>query len=160
MKNLSFIFRLGVLSYAMILLISCEPEDIATTNYPTKEGIQDIDIRTSKTDQLEFIFDRSGRKDGAHYVGENPATGSKIEALLRSGEIYGFVIKQRDGKTIKLLNIVKHSTTGAPPPPPLGCPDGFDWRCVCYIHPVYNVKVCVSFCVANTLVLVTAGSGI
>lgn len=158
MKNLCFIFRLGVLSYAMILLISCEPEDIVTTRHPTNDGIQDV--LTTKKDKLEFIFDRAGRADGAHYIGMNPATGSKIEALLKGGEIYGFIVKKRDGKTIKLLQTIKHSSTIAPPFPPIGCPDGFDWRFVCYTHPIYHVKVCVSFCIANTLVLVTADSGI
>ncbi len=150
---------MGVLSFAVMLLISCEPDEIATTSFPTNEGVRSNDTRTTKTKQLEFIFDKAGRKDGAHSVGYNPATGSKFEALLRGGDIYGFLVKKRDGQIIKLAQKIKHPPAAIPPPPPIGCPDGFDWRCVCYTHPVYDVTVCVSFCVANTIVLVTTGSG-
>ncbi len=48
MKNLCYIFRLGVLSYAMVLLISCEPEDVATSSYPAKESIQNTDYLAAK----------------------------------------------------------------------------------------------------------------
>lgn len=86
MKNLMTIFRLGMFSYKILLLISGEPADAADINHFTQGGIQNSNLRITPEQQLEFSL------SDEHLAGSDPPTDKNLKVLLRGGETCQFFI--------------------------------------------------------------------
>ena len=105
-------------------------------------------LRVKNVNSQRHIMSVSSIKleDGRQRIARNVKTGSNLLIRVKGGKIIGFEVRKKNGRVIGLT---KRSSKDVPPG--FGCPDGFDYRLICYTHPTYDVMVCYSLCVANTL---------
>ena len=146
----------------LLTLIGCLFFLGACDNLDTVEASQDLMVeptQASAPDQkkkvVSYDFDLSGKKDGYYTVAKSPTTGRILRILVRSKDVASISFVDRDGKVGKFTDIIYRSSYDNPNPqaPPLDifdCPDTWNWRCVCYTHPVYGY-LCFSFCTPTQL---------
>lgn len=108
------------------------------TSYDAESGIAKVDMRQIQNGRNHLLTDRTN--------------GRKLYLLAKKeGEriaIGGFAVQDRSGRWIKLGN-----QSAGKGDPTFGCPDGWDFKIICYTHPAYNVEVCYTRCTPTEITL-------
>ena len=152
MKSICLLLLVG----CVLLLGACDSLDADTAAQELQIKPQQAIAPSYKTKVESYDFDISGKKDGYHVIAKNPTTGNILKVLIRNKSVASISIKGADGKVGKFTNVIYRSSynnpnSEAPPIDIFDCPDGWNWRCVCYIHPLYGY-LCFSYCTPTQLV--------
>ncbi len=108
------------------------------TSYDARSGIATMDLRRIKEGRNHMLTDKTnGRK--LYLIAKRDG---------RRVAVKGFSVLDRSGRWIHL-----GSQTAGKGDPGFGCPDGWDFKLICYTHPTYNVEVCYTRCTPTQLTM-------
>lgn len=108
------------------------------TSYDARSGIATLDLRQIKDGRNHMLTDKT---NGRRLFLIAKREGSRIA-------VKGFSVLDRSGRWINL-----GSQTAGKGDPGFGCPDGWDFKLICYTHPTYNVEVCYTRCTPTQLTM-------
>lgn len=69
--------------------------------------------------------------------------------------VRGFAVMDSNGKWVRLGDPFRAKGDDS-----FGCPAGWDFRIICYTHPVYNVQVCYTRCTPTEITIQLPGGGL
>ena len=108
------------------------------TSYNPRSGVATLDLKQIQDGRNHMLTDKTnGRK--LFLVAKRD--GSRVK-------VSGFAVQDRSGRWINL-----GSQTAGKGDPGFGCPDGWDFRLICYTHPTYKVQVCYTLCTPTQLTM-------
>lgn len=148
----TYLFALAMLIastgiFAQSFSMNFERIKASTGNYQLSKIMTSYDARSGvATLSLKHI------QNGRNYMLTDKKNGRKLYLIAkRDGsrvKVSGFAVQDRSGRWIQL-----GSQTAGKGDPGFGCPDGWDFKLICYTHPTYNVEVCYTRCTPTQLTM-------
>lgn len=100
----------------------------------------------------QAVIDATKLKVGYNHIGTNPRSSTKLMLACAQGTygpiVKGFAVQDRYGR-ITPLGDPRAGKGGDG----FGCPEGWDYKVICYTHPSYNYQVCYTRCTPTTITL-------
>lgn len=134
-------------SFSQLYSLNFEKIKASSGNYLLQDPVVEYDARTNIA-KVDLKKVQAGR----NHLLTDRRNGRKLYMLTESDgrqmKVKGFVVLDPSGRWINLGN-----QTAGKGDPTFGCPDGWDWKIICYTHPTYNVQVCYTRCTPTQLTL-------
>lgn len=144
---LSALFITGTGIFAQLYTLNFGKVEAATGNYQLQKIMTSYDAQSGvATLNLKQV------QDGRNHLLTDRTNGRKLFLIAkRAGDrvaVGGFAVMDRSGRWINL-----GTQTAAKGDPGFGCPEGWDFKLICYTHPTYKVQVCYTRCTPTQLTM-------